>query len=304
MNIINMYRKVKIIISLAARQQIYYEENKLLIAKLLVENIKRKKSITSLVDVEFKVFSQWGDDGIIQWLINNLEIPNKTFIEFGVEDYEESNTRFLMMNDNWSGLVIDGSKGNINKIRNSRYFWKYELWAESAFINCDNINDLMSSQRFDNEVGILHIDIDGNDYWIWNAINVITPIIVIVEYNSLFGIDKAITIPYEKDFYRANSHYSNLYYGASLKALYHLANQKNYAFIGCNSAGNNAYFVKKDKLNSVVKEASLEEGYVLSKMRESRDKAGKLTYVTGKNRLEVISGMTVYDVLTEKTEKL
>src|SRR5687768_12224968 len=69
----------------------------------------QKQSIKNLDEVEFQVFSQWGDDGIIQYLVNKLDIPNKTFIEFGVEDYKESNTRFLLISNNWSGYVIDGS---------------------------------------------------------------------------------------------------------------------------------------------------------------------------------------------------
>lgn len=125
-----------------------------------------------------------------------------------------------------------------------------------------------------------------------------------MEYNSVFGIDRAVTIPYDKNFCRTKAHYTNLYFGASLKALHHLANQKGYAFIGCNSAGNNAYFVRRDKMNEVVKELSLEEGYALSKARESRDKKGKLTYVTGRNRIEVIRGIPVYNILTEELESL
>lgn len=93
---------------------------------LLSGSVKTKKQIDSLSNVEFKIFSQFSDDGIIQWLVNNLEIPNRTFIEFGVEDYRESNTRFLMMNDNWSGLVMDYSQENIDRIRNSEFFWRYE----------------------------------------------------------------------------------------------------------------------------------------------------------------------------------
>lgn len=113
--------QIKKAVRFSANQGIYYEELKLLLAKLLIENAK-KKDIISLKDVEFKVFSQWGDDGIIQWLINNIDIPNKTFIEFGVADYRESNTRFLMMNNNWSGFVMDGSKENVLKIKNSDYY--------------------------------------------------------------------------------------------------------------------------------------------------------------------------------------
>lgn len=86
-------------------QNLFYEEQKLLTAKLMVEHAKSREKIGSLAEVEFRVFSQWGDDGIIQWLINNLAIEHRTFIEFGVQNYRESNTRFLMMNDIWTGLA-------------------------------------------------------------------------------------------------------------------------------------------------------------------------------------------------------
>src|SRR5438093_10377535 len=81
------------------------------------------KSINKLSDVEFQVYSQFGDDGVIQWLIHQIEIPCKTFIEFGVENYTESNTRFLLVNNNWQGLVIDGSQENINFIKNDRIYY-------------------------------------------------------------------------------------------------------------------------------------------------------------------------------------
>jgi hypothetical protein len=280
------------------------EDQKMMLGRILCESLKDKKLINSLIDVEFKVFSQCGDDGIIQWLIHNIDFPNKTFIEFGVEDYRESNTRFLLMNDNWSGLVIDGSQRNIDSIISSEYFWRYELTAKKAFIDAENINDLIASAEFKKEVGILHIDLDGNDYWVWQSITNISPLIVIIEYNSVFGIDKPITVPYNKKFIRNKAHYSNLYFGASLLSLYQLSESKGYAFIGCNSTGNNAYFVRKDKLNNTVKEISLKNGYVASKFRESLDRSGKLNYLTGNKRLEAIKGMPIFNTDTNQIEEL
>jgi len=287
-----------------AYQRLYLERQALLIGRLLSENIKPKQNIRSLSEVEFTVFSQFGDDGIIQWLQHNLEIPNKTFIEFGVEDYRESNTRFLMMNDNWAGFVMDSSEAHIARIVNSEYFWRYELLAKRAFIDKDNINELLSGSGFDKEIGLLHIDLDGNDYWIWQAITVISPIVVVVEYNSIFGIDRAITVPYDRAFDRAKKHYSNLYFGTSLRALYQLAKVKGYAFVGCNGAGNNAYFVRHDKLNTIVREMSLESGYMPSRFRQSRDNAGNLNYLSGNDRITAIRGMTVYNTDTDRTESL
>ena len=280
------------------------ERQLLLQGRLLSDAIGGKKKVDSLREVEFKVFSQFGDDGIIQWLVNNLEIPHQTFIEFGVEDYQESNTRFLMMNNNWSGLVMDGSEENVRRIRYAGYFWRHELYAEPAFVDCENVNRLISSVPFDEEIGLLHVDLDGVDYWIWKEISSISPIVVILEYNSVFGRDRAITVPYDSKFHRTEAHHSNLFFGASLPALCHVSEIKGYSLVGCNSAGNNAYFVRNDKLNEVVRASSIEDAFVVSRFRESRDPDGQLTYLAGEKRLEAIAGMKVYDVRTESIEEL
>lgn len=252
---------------------------------------------------EFKVFSQFGDDGIIQFLINYLKIVNETFVEFGVENYKEANTRFLLVNNNWKGLVIDGSSDNIKQIQNEDIYWKYDITAVHSFITKENINFILKNNGFIDEIGLLHIDIDGNDYWIWEEISCISPIIVIIEYNSVFGCEKPWTISYDKNFDRTNYHHSNLYFGASLLSLCDLAEKKGYYFIGCNSNGNNAYFIRKDKISG-LKILNTKEGYVLSKFRESRDKAGKLTYISGEERLQLLKGMDVYNTKNGEIEKI
>jgi hypothetical protein len=280
------------------------EEYSLLLGRGLAETIKNKKHINLLQDVEFKVFSQFGDDGIIQWLVHNLDVSATTFIEFGVENYRESNTRFLMMNDNWSGFVMDGMPSNVDQINKAEYFWRYQLSTKAIFIDRENINELLREANFGRDIGLLHIDLDGNDYWIWEAITEVSPDILILEYNSVFGVDRAITVPYDKTFYRTNAHSSNLYFGASLKALYNLSKEKGYTFIGSNSAGNNAYFIKNDKVNDVVRECSLEKGYVESKYRESRDGEGNLSFLNGEARLAAIKGLPVFNVETNEIEEL
>lgn len=273
---------------------------KLLMGKLVTTQLTYSGTFDS---VEASIFSQFGDDGIIQFLIRKIRPANQYFIEFGVEDYLESNTRFLMQNNNWSGLVLDGSEENVRKIKQYPFFWKHDLIAIQSFITAENINKLLSDNLPHKDVGLLHIDIDGNDYWVWKSIECIKPEIVIVEYNSVFGWERAITIPYHPDFVRGKHHYSNLYAGASLAALCGLAEEKDYYFIGSNSAGNNAYFVRKDKIGD-LKPLSAEQGYVESKFRESRGKDGKLTYLRGSNRLSLIKGMKVYNTITQTTEIL
>lgn len=280
------------------------EKQKLLLGKILSNQIKDKDfEFNSLIDVEYSIFSQFGDDGIIQWLIQNLDLPNKTFIEFGVEDYAESNTRFLMMNDNWSGFVMDGSESNIKNLKSSYYFWKYKLDAKAVFIDKENINNLIEEQEFDKDLGLLHIDLDGNDYYIWDAISVIEPIIVIVEYNSIFGKDRPISTKYDGNFIRSRSHYSNLLFGTSIKSLCELAERKGYSFIGCNGGGNNAYFVRNDKLNDVVKPTTLEKGYTESKFRESLDENGNLSYLDKDKARELLKDIEVFNTSLNKIEK-
>lgn len=275
----------------------------MLLGTLLARQNKTLPVLDNISDAEFKVFSQTGDDGIIQYLINKICIPETTFIEFGVENYVESNTRFLLKYNNWSGLVIDGSAKAIRYIMSDDIYYQHDLKTLQAFITAENINDLICSQGFRGEIGLLSVDIDGNDYWVWKAINVVTPVIVIAEYNSVFGIDRALTVPYKPDFVRADAHYSHLYFGASLKALCMLAEEKGYAFVGSNSIGNNAYFVRKDHLGD-LKALCPEEGYIYSRFRESRDKKGNLNYLSGSERYECIKGMPVYNVVTGLEEQL
>jgi hypothetical protein len=275
------------------------DEIKVLTAKHLINQIKQHGIYDDIHEVEFKAFSQFGDDGIIQYLINNLEIEDQAFVEFGVSSYDESNTRFLLINNNWKGLVMDGSKANVDHIKNDDIYWRYDLTAFESFIDRENINELIEGKGFGGRIGILSIDLDGNDYWVWESIKVVDPVIVISEYNSVFGDRHALTIPYDPGFQRASAHYSNLFWGCSLKALCLLAEKKGYVFVGSNSNGNNAYFVRSDKLGR-IRPHTVATGYVKSKFRESRNPEGALSYLAGDERLRAIEDMMVYDL--EKSE--
>jgi prefoldin subunit 5 len=245
---------------------------------------------------EFQVFSQWGEDGIIQFLLRHIPIKNKVFVEFGVQSYVESNTRFLLIHNNWSGLILDSSENNINYIKSDSIYWRYNLKAVQAFITKDNINHLISSNGVSGEIGLLSIDIDGNDYWVWDAINVVEPAIVIVEYNFRFGKEKAVTIPYDEQFIRSKAHYSMIYYGASLKALCLLAQRKGYDFVGSNTSGNNAFFVRKDLRPEVIQSLTPEEGYVVGQFREARDLDGKLSYLSLQEEEAILSSLPLVEV--------
>ena len=228
--------------------------------------------------------------------MRHIAVGRKIFVEFGVENYTESNTRFLLMNDNWAGLVIDGSAKNVDYIKKDDIYWRFNLKAENAFINRENINDLIRQNGIEGEIGLLSIDIDGNDYWVWEAINVVVPSIVVVEYNARFGPERAVTVPYDAAFVRTIAHPSNIYYGASLAALCLLGKRKGYSFVGCNAAGNNAFFVRTELRPLALLELTSVEGFVRSQFRESRDADGALVFLTDAQEAAILKESSLVEV--------
>lgn len=296
-----MLKKVKLLYKKVYQKWNYDIQKSLVLNGKILADINNKKEVLSLDEVEFQVFSQRGEDGVIQYLINKIDIPNKIFVEFGVETYTESNTRFLLINNNWSGLIIDGDKNNINFIKSDYIHWKYDISVKESFITKENINQIISDYTKEKDIGVLSVDIDGNDYWIWKEIDCIKPRIVICEYNSVFGDTKSVTVPYNQNFIRRKQHYSDLYFGASLAAFCDLAESKGYDFIGTTSAGVNAYFVRKD-LSSPFKKLCTNSMYNESDNRDSRDEKGNLTFLRHNERLEVIKNKTVFDL--DKNEEV
>ena len=249
-----------------------------------------------LSDHEFQVFSQWGEDGIIQFLIRSLKVTSKTFVELGVENYVESNTRFLLENNKWRGLVVDGSAENIDALKRGRTYWGHDLTAVREFITTKNVNKIIRENGFEGELGLLSIDLDGNDYWIWKEIDVINPVIVAIEYNYRFGSDLAVTIPYNEQFERGHAHPSNRYFGASLKALCLLAKQKGYVFVGCGTSGVNAFFVRADKKPAHIKELTPAEGYIAGSIAESFDDQGRFAKLSLEEEKRLLQSLPLVTV--------
>lgn len=281
-------------------------QNHQLAGRMASWQVRSKKTIYSLQDAEFKVTSQWGEDGIIDWLIERADIPliSQSFIEFGVETYREANTRFLLQNRNWRGLIMDGSSSMVAAVQKDSLASSYDLTVQPAFITRENINNLILGAGFGGDIGLLSIDLDGNDYWVWEAIEVIRPIICVCEYNAVFGDMYPISIPYDAAFNRTTTHHSNLYFGASITALRSLAARKGYRFVGTTSAANDAFFVREDYAVRFV-DSSLQRIQALpSRLRESRDEFGKLNYISGIERVNHISTLPVVNVETETIVRL
>jgi len=264
----------------------------------ILAELNRERRHKSIHDYEFKVFSQWGEDGIIQHLIAHLDIPNETFIEFGVEDFNESNCRFLLMKDHWQGFVIDGSESNVGRLRSSYYYWRHSLTAHASFITRENVGELLARSGFGLEPGLLSVDIDGVDFHVLQALRGWRPSILVVEYNDIFGFERAVSVPYDPGFVRARAHHSNLYWGASLPAFDRLARDMGMALVGVNSAGSNAFFVRHELLNERVTEVSLAACCRMASFSDSRDQDGRLTFVRGADRRAVIADMLLVDVVS------
>lgn len=259
--------------------------------------------IAGFRESEFRVFSQWGEDGIIQFLLNHVLIERPLFVEFGVENYTEANTRFLLTNNQWSGIVIDGSDEDIGYIKRDPIYWAANLKAVSAFITKDNINELITKNGISGDIGILSVDIDGNDYWVWQAIESISPRIIICEYNSHFGSEAEVTIPYDPAFVRDSAHFSKIYYGASISAFNSLAESRGYSLVASNSVGNNIFFVRKDLIGSLPV-LSVAQAYRRAEFREYHDENGNLTFDDFDTRINNISHLPLHDLKTGKLTKI
>ena len=265
-------------------------------------NILDNKKIdgSSINKYELKIFSQFGEDGIIDFLIKKLDIKSKYFIEFGVEDYNESNTKFLLEARNWSGEIYETNKKHVSYIKNQDLYWRYNLNVKNVFVTQKNINFLVETFLKKNNVdklGLISIDIDGVDYWIWKELTVIDPEIVVIEYNARLGYDQSIVVPYEENFERLNKHYSSIYFGASLNALYKLGIQKGYSLVGTNLNGSNAFFVKKDLASkNGLSELKPIDCFNINSFNELRSKSGSLLERNLKLEDEILKKMNFIKV--------
>jgi len=208
------------------------------------ENKRRMEDPLHLDRYGYKVYSQNDEDGMIQEIFNRIGTTNKTFVEFGVQDGLESNCHYLLFNG-WKGLWIDGDKECFKRLQ--EYFAKPlstgQLTAINAFITLDNINTLIGKEgKINAEIDLLSIDIDGNDYWIWEKIDCIQPRVVVIEVNPKFPPPCEWVMEYDANYiwHGSDKH------GASLKSLELLGAGLGYDLVGTGRNGNNAFFVKKE----------------------------------------------------------
>jgi len=226
---------------------------------------------------EFKIFSQTGEDGIIDYIFKRIGMKNKKFVEIGIEDGRECNTANLSLNFGWGGLLIEANKSDAEKAK--KYYQEKPVKVINAFVKKENINQILLSEKMIGEIDLLSIDIDGNDYWIWNSIEELNPRVVIVEYNPTFRW-KSLTIKYDPNFSRFKKEQTGYYYGTSLLALTKLAEKKGYVLVACNSLGFNSFFVRKNELKNLKKLTPEEADYKVLSDDEIKKRFEKIKHMS------------------------
>ena len=182
-------------------------------------------NISRLDQTECKIFSQNGEDGILNYIISMLKLERPNFIEIGVGTYIEANTRFIYDRFSSKGIIIDSVNDLKTKVFSNVNSWKGDLRVVEEKVSTENINNIIS-ENCDFDVDIFSLDIDSIDYWIINKLKPNISKIFVAEYNAVFGSSLEITVPNLKDFERKKYHYSHLCYGMSLKALINIMKKK------------------------------------------------------------------------------
>jgi hypothetical protein len=211
---------------------------------------------------EFRAHSQNGEDGILLYVFTLIGTSNRRFVEIGVEDGRECNTANLSLNFCWTGLLVDRDAGDVQRARAFYAERGADVRVEHCHVTRENVNEILVRNGMTGDIDLLSVDIDGNDYWVWEAVEAVNPRVVIVEYNSTLGWERPIVVEYDPDFARFEKHESGFYHGASLAALEKLGNRKGYCLVGCELAGVNAFFVRRDATRGRLAEVPVDEAYV------------------------------------------
>src|ERR1035441_9103151 len=200
---------------------------------------------------EFSGFSQNGEDGIIDFLLFNLNTQNRCFVEIGSSNGLENNTSWLAIVRRYSGLMIEGDDVLAQKCRQNFQMLNYGLQSTHASETLNNIRELMALSLHKNP-DLLSLDIDGIDYYVMKEILVagFRPKIIVVEFNSAFGPSANITVQYKPDFNYTKEHPTHLYYGVSIMGWRNLFANCGYRFITVDQNGVNAFFVDETEFSA------------------------------------------------------
>ncbi len=215
-------------------------------------------------DAGFRAYSQFEEDGIILYILSMIGFKTRRVVEMCCGSGEECMTTNLILNHGFDGFLFDGSADNIR--RAERFFRSkhdcllYSPVLKAAWITAENVNDLLSESGCAGEVDLFSLDIDGNDYWVWDAIKAIRPRLFVVETHNIIPSDKSLTIEYRPDFnYLDQVGAAQLFRSASLLAMVKLCKRRGYRMIGAHRHGFNVFFLRNDEGQKFFPEVSIEQ---------------------------------------------
>ncbi len=199
--------------------------------------------LLALRAAELRVHSQNGEDGILAYLLGAIGPTTREVVEFGIGNGSECCAANLVLTFGWTAHLLEAN-GDDAAAATAFYAVRApgRVHVDHSAVEPDTVDALLSqyvSPVFD----VLSLDIDGNDYWVLEALTAVRPRIVAVEYNASFGPERSVTIPYTRAFDRYAAHASGFYHGASVTALARLGERKGYVLAGCDSRGANAFLV-------------------------------------------------------------
>ena len=215
-------------------------------------------------DVEFRCYSQNGEDGILLYIFSLLGTTNRRVVEICAGDGIECNAANLIINHGWQGLLVDGDADQV--ARGLAYYstcgttWVGPPTFIHAWLTAENVDAVVASAGFGGPIDLLSIDVDGNDYWIWKALDCVSPRVVVLEFNGSCGPERSLTMSYQPDF-RLDLTKPPYRCGASLPAFVKLAREKGYRLVGVQSLGFNAFFVRDGLEEKLLPERSARECY-------------------------------------------
>lgn len=216
----------------------------------------------NILDVGFREYSQNEEDGILLFIFSMIGMKHKNFVEICAGNGIECNSTNLTIHHGWTGLLVDGSPDNA--LRGKTFFKSLpqtSVWPpvfKSVWVTAENVNNIISDNEISGEIDLLSIDVDGVDYWLWKAINVINPRVVVIEINNRLGATDRYTVPYSPDFKTEVTDVGSEYGGASIQALISLGKEKGYRFIGTNRICTNGFFLRDDIKHPWLPEADPE----------------------------------------------
>jgi len=205
---------------------------------------------------ERRVFSQNGEDGVIEELFARLGTSNCFFVEVAAGDGRECNTLYLASRG-WRGLMIEGNSSLYARLQSSMKF--PGVVTLQKWVTRENVLGILCEANVQQEFDLLSIDIDGNDYWIWQEVGLsYKPRVVVIEYNAYYAPPRRWVMKYKpQHVWDGTTHY-----GASLSSLADLGNKMGYALIGTESMGVNAFFIRRELVRiSGLKQLSAGEAF-------------------------------------------